>query len=148
MQPQSQQRTSIAPVAIGIVILGITLLVLGRIAAARRNAPPETIPAIELISPASDTTISAPLILVFEPNTELRLQPTGWGAGRNHLHVRLDETEIMPGARDIEHLGDGRYQWTVPEARPGTYTLQLIWSGPDHRPLPDGRSQTRRIVIQ
>lgn len=148
MQPaQPTQRPSIAPVAIGIVILGITLLILGRVAAARRNAPTETLPAIELLSPAADTTATTPLVLVFDPNAELRLHPTGWGAGRNHLHVKLNDTEIMPGARDIEDLGNGRYRWTV-QAAPGTYRLQMVWSGPDHRPLPDGRSQTRQVIIQ
>jgi len=149
MQSSTQsQRPSIAPIAIGIAILGITLLVLGRVAAARRNAPPETLPQIQLVSPAIDTIVAAPLILVFEPNADLRLQPTGWGAGRNHLHLKLDETEIMPAARDIESLGGGRYRWTVREAAPGTYTLQMIWSGPDHRPLQDGASEVRKVTIQ
>jgi len=148
MQPtQQSQRPSLVPIAIGIILLGLTLVILGRVAASRRNAQREATPAIHLIAPAADTVTSAPLVLVFEPNTELRLQPTGWGAGRNHLHVKLNDTEIMPGARDIEDLGNGRYRWTV-QTSPGTYRLQMIWSGPDHRPLPEGRSETREIVIQ
>lgn len=124
------------------------MLILGWVSASRRSAPTQdSIPSIRLLSPAGDTTVSTTFALVFEPGTQLRLLPTGWGAGRNHIHVRLNETEIMPAARDIEDLGNGRYRWTV-QTPPGTYALQMIWSGPDHRALPGGESDTRSIHVE
>ena len=85
--------------------------------------------------------------LIFETTEPIGPSPEGWGTGRYHLHLRIDEIELMPARRDIHALEPGRYRWTV-AIPPGERVLRLYWSGPDHRSLPHGASAPVRVQVE
>ena len=132
-----EPRPSLAPVIIGISLAAFTLLGLGLWVSQRDPRP--THPSITLISPAADTVSADSITLVFETSVPLTLQPTGWGAGRYHLHAVAGNVELMPGAAQIKPISGNRYNWTIPPVASAT-PIQLMWSLPNHRRLSQGAS--------
>lgn len=134
-------RTPLLPTLIGFGLAGALILLLGFWTAIRRASPE---PTLILISPRQDTTVPGTLKVLFESNLTLRLQSTGWGSGRYHVHALLDSTELMPAAADIRSLGSNRYEWVLPAPR-RPQRLQLIWALPNHARLGTGNSASIRI---
>jgi hypothetical protein len=129
------------PVVLGFTLAGGLILLLGFFATRRQADVPL---ALTIRSPARDTLVDGPLRLLFESSLPLRLQSTGWGSGRYHVHVLLDSIELMPGATDIKAVGRGLYEWLIPA--PATeHRLQLIWALPNHARVSIGSSQVIRI---
>lgn len=135
------QRTSLMPVIIGFTLAAILLLGLGWLSDRSRKAGPPITPHVRLLAPAGDTTVGDSLTLVFSTSTPIRLQQTGWSAGRYHLHTVVNEVELMPGAADIRPAGADRYTWTVP-IRDSVATVYMLWALPNHSRAPDGGSDT------
>ncbi len=156
--PDAAQSTSpappqptVLPAVIGIVVIGVAVLVLGFWVDARRNAEGvggETapLPQITLVEPAPGAVVASPIPVIFEVPVRLRWVAGGWQAGRLHIHAGVNGRELMPGSRDIEPLGQNRYRWTLPALPAGEHTLRLFWSGPDHRPIEAGASES--ITVQ
>lgn len=141
-----EQPAPLWPVVAGFLLAGSLLLGLGFWVAYRTPAPSGP-PSLELIQPAGDTSVRGPLHVTFRTGRPLALHPTGWGAGRYHLHMLLDSSELMPAAADIRALGANRYTWRV--AKPAqTVRLQLIWSLPNHSRVPTGASRAVRVTVE
>jgi hypothetical protein len=139
----SDPRPSLVPVIIGFALAGFFILALG-FWVAFRPKPEDSVPVVTLIEPANDTVIAGMLTLQFSTTADLRLQPTGWGAGRYHLHAMVGNRELMPAAADIRDLGNNTFTWTLP-ALLDTATVQLVWSLPNHRRLTDGATNPVHI---
>ena len=144
--PPSVSRPSPLPAIIGISLAGALILVLG-FWVSRRQPADDRQPEVHLISPGSDTTTDGSLRLQFQTTRPLELQPTGWGAGRFHLHALVNGVERMPAARDILALPGGDYQWLLPDL-PDSAQVQLVWALPTHQRLTEGASATRLIRRQ
>jgi hypothetical protein len=102
---------------------------------------------VSLLSPGSDTTTNGSIRLHFQTTRPLVLQPTGWGAGRFHLHALVNGMERMPAAADIVALPDGGYQWLLSDL-PDSARVQLVWALPSHQRLTEGASALRLIRRQ
>jgi hypothetical protein len=104
-------------------------------------------PVVEIVAPADGAVLSGPLEVVFRVPARLSMRPGGWGVGDFHLHLSLDGVELMPATADLEPVGEGEYRWRVGRLEPGTHPLHLLWSGRDHRPLPETRTATVRVTV-
>lgn len=103
---------------------------------ARRYAP-----ALTLVRPAAGAVLDdSTLVVEFVSEKPLRIAPSGWGTDSLHLHLALDQREIMPAPRDIRTIGERRYVWVLARPDAGSHTIRLFWSGPDHRRIADGAS--------
>ncbi len=106
-------------------------------------------PAVELVQPQHGATLRTErLLLVFRVEGEFGPRPGGWGNESMHLHLALDDAELMPGPPDIERLPSGLFRWTLPRPAPGLHTVRLFWSGPDHRPIPGTGSRVAQIRVE
>ena len=143
MNADTDPKPSLVPIIIGFVLAGVFILGLG-FWVSRRQPRDAQVPEIRLLTPATDTTIAGPITVRFQTEADLKLQSTGWGAGRYHLHALLDSTELMPAAADIAPAGDGTFTWTLP-AIAAPSALQLKWSLPNHQRLDEGASRVVRI---
>ncbi|HEV2130052.1 MAG TPA: hypothetical protein VGR27_03060 [Longimicrobiaceae bacterium] len=130
---------------LGILLVGIAVLAIGFWMDVRRAAGGASAsaapPPITLIEPTSGAVVESPLPVLFEAPVRLRWVAGGWQAGQLHIHAEVSGSELMPGARDIQPLGENRYRWTLPPLPPGEHTLRLFWSGPDHGALAEGASR-------
>lgn len=134
----------------GMVIAAVVLLVVGGAGdegAAARSGSPEP-PRIQQIAPEEGALIDGPVEVVFRVREEMERLPGGWGIGDHHLHLEMDGVELMPAAEDIERVGEGEYRWIVGAAEPGPHALRLLWSGPDHRPLPGTATPLVRVEVR
>ena len=146
VSPPSGNRPSLLPAIIGISLAGALILVLGFWVSGRPPAD-DGQPEVRLLSPGSDTTTDGAVLLQFQTTRSLALQPTGWGAGRYHLHAMVNGVERMPAAADIQALHDGGYQWLLSDL-PDSAQVQLVWALPSHQRLTDGASALRLIRRQ
>lgn len=139
--PKSDSPPLLADRVYGAVAL--VLLALAAFFAFRGGAEdgaPAPVPALTLIEPAASATVSQPVTLLFDAGGRLMPGPSGWTSGARHVHVRVDDAELMPGAGDIQPVQGTRYRWVLPRLPTGEHRLQLFWSDEAHRPLPDGSS--------
>ncbi|MEX2281705.1 MAG: hypothetical protein WEE89_04360 [Gemmatimonadota bacterium] len=139
----ADQRPSLLPVIIGIGLAGALILGLG-FWVARRPAAAGQQPEVRIISPAGDTTTDGSVTLRFATSRPLELVPTGWGAGRYHLHAMVNGVERMPAASAIRPLSAGDYQWTLSEL-PDSAEVQLVWALPTHQQTGAG-SSARHLI--
>ena len=139
-------RPSLLPAIIGISLAGALILVLG-FWVSRRQPADDRQPEVHLLSPGSDTTTNGSVRLQFQTTRPLALQPTGWGAGRFHLHALVNGVERMPAAADIQSLPGGDYQWLLSDL-PDSAQVQLVWALPSHQRLTEGASAIRLIQRQ
>jgi hypothetical protein len=136
----SDPAPPLLPVVLGFILAGALLLVLGLWRGGTSGAPgTSTIPALAIVEPTANAVLEQPLVVVFETD-RLALTPSGWLSGDLHLHAHVHGVELMPGAADVEHLGGRRYRWTIRHLPAGAHQIRLLWAGPDHRRIPEGRS--------
>jgi hypothetical protein len=105
-------------------------------------------PQLTLAEPAHADTVSADAPLVFRSSRELRLSPQGWGVDSLHIHAAVNGRDVMPAAPDIVRRADGGYAWHLRRLPPGPATLRLYWSGPDHRPMEPGATETIQVYVR
>lgn len=145
-------RASVRSTVIAFVVLGITVLSLGFwVAGLDRTSDPfslQAAPPVTIIEPADGDAVGSSITLVFETPARLQLYPSGWAAGRLHLHAIVDGIEIMPAAVDIEAVGRNRFTWKLPAQRPGPRTIRLEWATPDHQPVEAGGSSEIQVYVQ
>jgi hypothetical protein len=133
---------------IAFMLGGVLILALGFWLGTRPRPP--AAPQLTLVEPAPGALVDQPVQLVFDVDrARIRIGPGGWGYGTMHLHVMIDDFEVMPGPDDIEYVGSpSRYRWTLPATRPGERTLRLIWSDLQHQPVAEGASDAVRVRIR
>ena len=141
----TDQRPSLLPAVIGILLMGVVILVLG-FWVSSRPASVAAHPTVTLISPSQDTSTAGPLTLRFTTSHELELLANGWGTGRYHLHAMMGSRELMPAAADIRRAGE-IYEWTLP-APDQSVQVQLVWSLQNHQRQSDGASRSITITPQ
>jgi hypothetical protein len=147
MGPSTSGRRRQVRAATAFILAGAVIIGFGTVDRLRQPPPPDDVPPLRILEPASGDSLNAPLVVRFSTPAGLRLDPRlGWAAGDLHLHLILDGTEIMPAAGDITDHGDGTFAWRVAAARPGPVRLHLTWAGPDHRRI-DGPADTIRIRL-
>jgi hypothetical protein len=134
---------------VAFVVAGLFVLLLGFWVASRQPAdarpgPPE----LHILEPGESDVVGRPVLLRFRTTAPLEIGRGGWGAGPFHVHVHVDDREIMPGADDIVPLGNAEYRWTLSHIEPGTRTLRLTWSDAAHRVLTEGASAPLRITVR
>lgn len=132
----------------GMVLAAVVLLVAGGERDAGARPDPQAPPPPELLEPSDGQVVSGPVAVVFRTPRALEIGPGGWGTGEHHLHLEMDGIELMPRAADLERLSEGVYRWTLPPPPEGTRTLRLLWSGPDHRPIPGTETEPVRIRVR
>lgn len=126
------------------VLLALVVLVRGGEEDGAPRASVEA-PRIVVADPTGGEVIHGPLQLVFRSETELRVQPSGWGTGDLHLHLQVDDRQYMPATTDIERLPNGAYRWSFRRLEPGPHVLRLFWSDAAHVPVPGGGSPELRV---
>jgi hypothetical protein len=147
MRASTSDRRRQVHAAAGFILAGAVIIGLGTVGRWRQQPPPDDVPPLRILEPASGDSVDGPLVVHFRTPAELRLDPRlGWIAGDLHLHLAVDGTEIMPAAADITDTGDGTFAWRVAGTRPGPVRLHLTWAGPDHRRI-DGPADTIRIRL-
>lgn len=130
-----------------LVIGALVMLFVGGESDDGGSEPVGAPPVLEIVAPADEASLSGPLEVVFRVPARLTMRPGGWGVEDFHLHLALDGVELMPAAGDLEQVGEGEYRWHVGRLDPGTHALHLLWSGVDHRPLPQTRTATVRVTV-
>jgi hypothetical protein len=133
---------------VGFALGGVLILALGFWLGTRPRTP--AIPQLTLVEPSPGEVVDQPLVVIFDvAGARIRIGPGGWGYGTLHLHVWVDELEIMPGPDDIEYVGPpARYRWTLSPVAPGERALRIGWSDIRHRPIEEGASAAARITIR
>lgn len=133
-----------------MILAAVVLLVLGggRDAGGGAGGDGARPPRLEHIAPRDGETIGRPLQVVFRVPERMERLAGGWGVGDHHLHLELDGVELMPASSDIERLKDGEYRWVVAEPEPGPHALRLLWSGADHRPMPETATPLVRVEVR
>lgn len=135
------------PAIIGFLVAGALVLAIGFFVDSRdAAAPADAVPQLRTLAPGSGDTVSNPVLLEFATAAPLRLSAAGWTAGDLHLHVMVDDDEIMPAAADIE-ARDSTYTWQLPTLRPGERRLFLTWAGRRHGNVDTG-TDTLRIHVR
>lgn len=128
----------------GMMVLALVVLIAGgeEDGVGRPLAAP---PAVTWLAPTSGSALSGPLVIEFDAAEELAPQPSGWGAGGFHLHLRLDALELMPGPGDVVALPSGGYRWTVGQLEPGPHSLRIFWSDAQHQEVEGGASEVVEV---
>ena len=142
-RPRRRARTVpdrvLGALGVGMMILALVVAVAGG-AEDGGGRPLAAPPAVRLLEPAPGAVLEGPLAVVFAVEEALVPQPSGWGVGGFHLHLRLDGLELMPGAADVDALPSGEYRWTVGPLQSGPHRLQLYWSDASHVAVQGGES--------
>lgn len=130
-----------------MVMAALVLLVLGG-TRDRGAAATGVAPGIEIVSPTDGAVLEGPLEVVFRVPAERKMAmgAGGWGMGDHHIHLELDSVELMPAATDIQRVARGEYRWTVGPLEAGSHAFRLLWSGPDHRRIPETATPPVRVV--
>lgn len=137
--PRTLSDRVLAVLGGAFVLLALVVLVRGGEEDTSRRSAVQP-PRIRMISPQGGARVTGPVDLVFEVDADLRPQPSGWGSGDLHIHLRLDGREFMPSPTDIQRLPSGAYRWSIRGLDPGTHELRLSWSDGTHQPLAGGGS--------
>lgn len=130
-------------VLIGVGFTALSLAGLGYLAAMRKDLEATRAPQLQIRGAMPDS----PLVLQFQSDGPLALQPTGWGHGDLHIHAWVDHVQHMPAAADITRADSG-YLWVLPAVARGSHRVQLGWADQAHRPLSRGASDTVSIVLR
>ncbi len=139
----------LTPAIVVLFLVGALLLVIGLMTGRGGPSAPRSRPdSLTVVTPVDSATVPAPLTITFATRAPLRVGPLGWQAGSYHLHALLDGNDVMPGALDIEALGNQQYRWTLKDVPAGEHTLRLVWARPDHRSIPEGASPEISVTVQ
>lgn len=127
-RPRTSNTTAIA----GFLIAGTVLLGLGFFARSPRDAIAVSVPAIRIIQPAHGDEVDNPVTVTFTTTSALELTRSGWSARDMHLHLMVDDLELMPAAADITIVGDSTFAWRLPHLEAGSRRIYLTWAGRHH----------------
>lgn len=133
------------PAIIGFLVAGALILIAGYCVGRRVDSAGAGMPPLRVLAPAHGDTVRNPVALEFA--TPARLEPgaAGWMADDMHLHLIVDDVELMPAAADIT-AADSSFVWRLPPLEPGSHRLHLTWAGRHHGNLP-GRTDTLHLHI-
>jgi hypothetical protein len=131
-----------------MIVAAVLLMLFGGAGDTTGSTEPSVPPQITLVAPASGEQVSGRVPVVFQLPLRLQQGAGGWHVGQFHMHASIDGAEFMPGPADIQPVGTYQYQWTFPPLPPGSRTVRLFWSGPDHRPLPEGASAPVTVEVR
>ena len=131
-----------------MVVAALLLMLFGGAGDTTETAEASAPPQITLLEPTEGEQLAGPVPVVFQLPGRLQPGAGGWHVGQFHVHASVDGAEFMPGPADIRPVGTYQYRWTLPSLPPGSRTVRLLWSGPDHRPLAEGASAPVTIEVR
>lgn len=106
------------------------------------------LPALKILLPQSGNTIGERVAFVFQADDNIAEMTMSSANPSVHLHVAMDETELMPMADQLIQLGDGRYLYVFDlPAKPGRHTIRLYWADPQHHTISE-TVQTLNVVVK
>ncbi|HUP89052.1 MAG TPA: hypothetical protein VM100_06880 [Longimicrobiales bacterium] len=144
----NETRKSIMPVVVGIALTAVLLVFLAY-AASKRRAEIDAVPRLTLLSPTEGASVTLPLIVRFTSTVPLELQSMGWTAASHHLHAWLDNTQLMPAAKDIHKIDGNTYEWRIDQTPHGDQMqFRLSWADMKHNPIPEGASRQITLSIR
>lgn len=115
---------------------------------------PATIPAVDILAPASGDTIALPFTLRLAASG-LTIAPASGvreeGIGHHHLLINLDPTpdgEPIPAAPGYVHLGSGVSEFVLDSLPAGEHRIIAILAWGDHVPIEGSRRDTVRFVVR
>jgi hypothetical protein len=133
----------------GAMVLGaLIVLVLGGERDTGSRSTITEAPQLTIVEPADGQILAGRLQVVFTVTEPLRAGPAGWGVDSLHIHASVNGREFMPASADVQRVDASHFRWVLPRVAPGPVRLRLYWSGPDHRPLAAGASETIGVTIQ
>jgi hypothetical protein len=130
---------------VGFLLAGAAVLLIGFLAGQRDSSDTARLPPLHILAPASGDVVTNPVTVRFATPADLRLVSSGWTAGDLHLHLMLDDRELMPAAADIV-AADTAFSWRLPPVPPGAHRLYLTWAGRHHGNLM-GQSDTITLHV-
>ncbi|CAN5784526.1 hypothetical protein BH23GEM10_BH23GEM10_04070 [soil metagenome] len=134
------------PAIVGFLIAGAIILALGFMVGRSDGANDlDGVPELSIRSPQPGDTLANPVAVEFVTPAPLELGPAGWVARDMHLHIMVDDTELMPAAADIRPAGAG-FIWTLPPLETGDRRVYLTWAGRHHGNL-RGHTDTIQLHI-
>jgi hypothetical protein len=133
------------PAIAGFLVAGAAVLLIGFLFGERGPSERAPLPPLRILEPASGDVVRHPVTLRFTTPAELRLTRSGWTAGELHLHLMVDDRELMPAAADIT-AAETSFSWRLPPLTPGTHRIYLTWAGRHHGNLA-GESDTITLRI-
>jgi hypothetical protein len=133
------------PAIIGFLVAGALILIAGFLAGLRDDSGNSGVPPLSVLAPADGDSVRNPVALEFVTPAALRSGIDGWTADDLHLHLMVDDVELMPAAADITPA-DSAFVWRLPPLDPGSHRLYLTWAGRHHGNL-QGRTDTIRVIV-
>jgi hypothetical protein len=128
----------------GFLAAGAAVLLIGFLAGPPGSSDPSRLPPLRILDPATGDLVHNPVTVRFSTPAGLRLTPSGWTAADLHLHLMIDDRELMPAAADIA-AADTTFSWRLPLLPPGTYRVYLTWAGRHHGNL---RGDTDTVMLR
>ena len=132
------------PAVAGLLAAGAAVLLIGFLVGPPGSSDVSSLPPLRILEPAAGELVRNPVTLTFTTPAHLRLARSGWTAGDLHLHLMLDDRELMPAAADII-AADTTFSWRLPPLPPGTYRVYLTWAGRHHGNL---RGATDTVTLR
>jgi len=99
-----------------------------------------SLPAIQIIAPASHASVTNPVTLVIETPGDMKTMTMGSMASMSnmgsmsgttpgvHLHIVTDGATAMPSADQLTKVGENRYKYSLPLLPAGAHTVKVYWA--------------------
>lgn len=102
------------------------------------SVAPSDIPLLKFVAPSEGATIGQRVAIVFEGPEQLSKFTMDNPQATLHLHIALDDLELMPMGDQLIGLGKGRYVFIFDlPAEPGKHSLSLYWADQQHKKIED-----------
>jgi hypothetical protein len=108
------------------------------------------LPGLRILMPAAGDVLGTQVGIVIETPADLAKWTMGSAPVGTHLHVQIDDTTLMPAAKDFVRMGRNRYLFLFDmPAAPGAHTLRVYWSGARHETFKDSvREVSVRVAAE
>lgn len=106
-------------------------------------------PALKIIAPVDGATIGQRVAVVFEGPAQLLKYTMDNPEAPAHLHIALDDTELMPIGEQLISLGETQYVFTFDlPAKPGKHKIYLYWADRNHKKIEESVQAIAVTVAQ
>jgi hypothetical protein len=107
------------------------------------------LPPLKIVAPAEGAIIGQRVAVVFEGPPQLSKFTMDNPKAVVHLHIALDDLELMPMGEQLIGLGGNRYTFIFDlPAKPGKHMLSLYWADQQHKKIEDGVQSVTVTVEQ
>ncbi|AUW60613.1 hypothetical protein C1T17_20615 (plasmid) [Sphingobium sp. SCG-1] len=96
-------------------------------------------PPLKIVGPIDGATIGQRVAVVFEGPAQLSKYTMDNPEAAAHLHIALDDTELMPMGEQLISLGAKQYVFIFDlPTKPGRHTISLYWADRLHKKIENG----------